>query len=135
MATIARRKGGNMKIGKRFEFCAGHFLPNHEGSCRNQHGHNWTLQVEISGRIFNEGPSVGMIMDYKDLTECVKENVIARLDHKNLNDIIPNPTAENIVKWIVGELKPLINKASTRLTKVTLRESRDTWATWEAIRC
>ncbi len=120
-----------MKIGKRFEFCAGHHLPNHKGKCRGVHGHNYMLEVEIEGNLLSGGSSSGMIMDYTDLTECVKENVIDILDHKDLNTIVPNPTTEKIVNWIVVSLQTFLNHSSTRLSKVTLRESRDTWATWE----
>jgi 6-pyruvoyltetrahydropterin/6-carboxytetrahydropterin synthase len=122
-----------MKIGKRFEFCAAHFLPNHEGKCQYPHGHNYILEVEIEGMLLNGGSSSGMIMDYTDLTECVKDNVLDRLDHGSLNNVIPNPTTEKIVNWIVVTLQPLLNHASTRLMRITLRESRDTWVTWEAI--
>ena len=121
-----------MKIGKRFEFCAAHYLPNHEGKCQHPHGHNYILEVEIEGTLLNGGSSSGMIMDYSDLTDCVKENVIDRLDHMNLNNVIPNPTTEKLISWIVATLHPLINHAATRLSRVILRESRDTWATWEA---
>ena len=121
-----------MKIGKRFEFCAGHHLPHHEGKCRGVHGHNYMLEVEIEGNMLNGGSSSGMIMDYSDLKDCVNGVVIEELDHKDLNTIIPNPTAEKIVSWIVTTLQPLINHSSIRLSKVTLRESRDTWVTWEA---
>ncbi len=70
------------------------------GKCNNPnyHGHNYELDVKITGE-----PSVdtGFVIDLSYLSTLVKENVLEKLDHKNLNLDVPefsdlNPTVENI---------------------------------------
>jgi 6-pyruvoyltetrahydropterin/6-carboxytetrahydropterin synthase len=51
-------------------------------------------------------PETGMIIDFDDLSKVVVDKVIARLDHRFLNDLIPLSTAENISMWIWEQLKP-----------------------------
>lgn len=95
-----------MKISvcKTFQFDAAHFLPNYEGKCKNLHGHTWLLEVEVSLMLpfdlISEGPKQGMVIDFGDLKEVVQREVIDKLDHTLLNDVIENPTAENILLWI-----------------------------------
>ncbi len=70
------------------------------GKCNNPnfHGHNYDLIVQVTGEV---NPETGYVMDMKVLSDLIKENVLDRFDHKNLNLEIPefqylNPTAENI---------------------------------------
>ncbi len=88
-----------MILGKTFKIDAAHFLPNHEGKCKNTHGHTWTVTVEVSGPLKQEGPACGMVMDLKDLSEIV-HLVLDRLDHKLVNSIVENPTCENLAQWL-----------------------------------
>ncbi len=53
-------------------------------------------------------PETGMIIDFDDLSKVVNEKVIAKLDHRFLNDLIPLSTAENISVWIWNQLKPAL---------------------------
>lgn len=80
------------------------------GLCNNPHyhGHNYELIVKVVGVPDTE---TGYVIDMKLLSDLVKNEVIARFDHKNLNldtkefaDL--NPTAENIAKVIYGLLRP-----------------------------
>ena len=48
----------------------------------NWHGHNFDLYVTVKGEI---DPETGFVMNLKDLGKLMKEHVIAKLDHKNLN--------------------------------------------------
>ena len=75
------------------------------GKCNlpNYHGHNYDLIVKLSGEI---DPETGYVIDTKILKQIIRENVIDKLDHKNLNLDVEefktlNPTAENIaiVSW------------------------------------
>ena len=91
-----------MLITKSFSFAGAHHLPKHPGKCKNLHGHEWKLEVTISGQIDAE---TGMIIDFSDLKKIVNENVIDKLDHSYLNGIIENPTAEEIAIWIWNHLK------------------------------
>ena len=83
------------------------------GKCNNPnyHGHNYELIVKLIGV---PDPETGYVMDLKLLSDIIREKVIERFDHKNLNlDCIEfknlNPTAENIVMVIYQLLKPSIN--------------------------
>lgn len=70
------------------------------GLCNNPnyHGHNYELEVKVSGEI---DPDTGYVIDLGWLSELIKQEVELRFDHKNLNLDTEefknlNPTAENI---------------------------------------
>ena len=90
-----------MLIGKQFTFDSAHFLHNYVGKCANLHGHTYKLEVIIEGEVDENG----MVVDFVDVDRVVKEVIIDKLDHRFLNDIIPQSTAENIVIWIWNQLK------------------------------
>ena len=82
------------------------------GKCNNAnyHGHNYELEVKVIGP---SDPETGYVIDTKILSDLIKENVLDRFDHKNLNlDTIEfkdlNPTAENIAITIYDLLRPAI---------------------------
>ncbi len=79
-------------------FAAGHALRNYKGSCENVHGHNFRVQVTIEGERLDD---TGMLVDFLDVKKSMQD-VIARLDHRFLNEIPPfdvkNPSAENIAE-------------------------------------
>lgn len=84
------------------------------GACSNPnwHGHNYVLEVKVSGMIDEE---TGFLVDLKWLKQLIQEMVIERFDHKNLNmDTIEfknlNPTAENIARVIYDLLREKINE-------------------------
>jgi 6-pyruvoyltetrahydropterin/6-carboxytetrahydropterin synthase len=83
------------------------------GKCNNPnfHGHNYELEVKVVGE---PDPATGYVMDMKSLSDTIKENVLKKFDHKNLNldtaefkDL--NPTAENIVIVIYNILRKKID--------------------------
>jgi 6-pyruvoyltetrahydropterin/6-carboxytetrahydropterin synthase len=83
------------------------------GKCNNPHfhGHNYELIVKITGE---PDAQTGYVYDLKKLSDLIKQNVLSRFDHKNLNlDVAEfkslNPTAENIVIVIYNILRPLIS--------------------------
>jgi len=121
----------NIKIGRIFWFEAAHRLPNHEGKCSNRHGHSYKLIVEVKGSVQTTAtkPEWGMVMDYGRLKQAVTDLVLDRMDHRYLNDIFPNPTAENMVIYIATILKHQLLPAI--LTKVELWETRNSYAKWE----
>ena len=84
------------------------------GVCNNPnyHGHNYIIEVRVSGEIDLE---TGFVMDIKILSDLIRTEIEERFDHKNLNldtqefkDL--NPTAENIAVVIWQILKGKINK-------------------------
>jgi len=99
-----------MKVCRRTTFNAAHRLFRSDwsdeknnavfGKCNNPnfHGHNYTLEVWVEGNI---DPETGYLVDLKLLKETIKEEILERFDHRNLNlDCIEfaelNPTVENI---------------------------------------
>lgn len=84
------------------------------GKCNNPnyHGHNYELIVKLTGM---PDPHTGYVFDMKLLSDLVRDTVINRFDHKNLNldteefrDL--NPTAENIAVVIYNLLRDKIDK-------------------------
>ncbi len=94
-------------ITKSFRFEAAHHLPGHRGKCCRPHGHSYRLEVTMRGPIRNApGKSDhGMVIDFDDLSHIVRDSVIKRLDHYDLNDVTGiHTTAENLAHWIWSEL-------------------------------
>jgi len=84
------------------------------GKCNNPnyHGHNYDLEVKVIG-IVNE--DTGYVIDTKHLSDLIKEHVLNKFDHKNLNLDVEefkdlNPTVENIAMVIYMILRPLIEE-------------------------
>jgi 6-pyruvoyltetrahydropterin/6-carboxytetrahydropterin synthase len=73
-----------------FTFEAAHHLAWHPGKCRNPHGHSYRLEVTVSGPLDDHG----VVVDFDHLRAVVAEAVIDRWDHRDLNEILDNPTAE-----------------------------------------
>ena len=85
------------------------------GKCSNEHyhGHNYNLDVKITGEI---DPDTGYVMDMKKLATIVKDHVENRFDHRNLNLDTEefrhlNPTAENIAVVIYTILREQLDSA------------------------
>lgn len=103
------------KITKRIDFCYGHRLLEHKGKCRNLHGHNGILEVDIESIELDD---MGMVVDFGDVKDAIKGWVDFNFDHRmvlskddpiapvlmDLNEPVylmeVNPTAENISKHI-----------------------------------
>ncbi len=86
-----------MIVRRRFEFEAAHRLPNHPGKCRDLHGHSYKLTVSVDRPV---DPESGIAIDFSDMKKVVRRDVIDPLDHKYINDLIDNPTAEVMSVWI-----------------------------------
>jgi 6-pyruvoyltetrahydropterin/6-carboxytetrahydropterin synthase len=91
-------------IRKTFRFEAAHVLPHHPGKCARLHGHSYRFEVAVAGPLQRSGPATGMVVDFDDLSAIVRPHVVDRLDHASLNDLLVNPTAEEIALWIWAEL-------------------------------
>ena len=95
-------------ITKEFSFAAAHQLLNHDGLCRNRHGHNYRVIVEVSGEIKGTDgkPDEGMVQDFGVVKARWKE-IEPLLDHRDLNEsigtVIGPTTAENIAVWILSQ--------------------------------
>ena len=108
-----------MQIRKSFTFEAAHVLPHHPGKCARLHGHSYRLDVALEGPLQTSGPATGMVEDFEVVSRVVKAAVIERLDHRSLNELMDNPTAENIVSWIWGRLASELSQ----LAELTLWET------------
>src|SRR5438445_10775843 len=79
-------------------------------------GHNYELRVVVKGTPDERG----VILDTRIIERIVNQEIIAKLDKKNLNEIIPNPTMERNSIWIRNKFKQAFNE----LHKMRVREYR-----------
>jgi 6-pyruvoyltetrahydropterin/6-carboxytetrahydropterin synthase len=84
------------------------------GKCNNPnyHGHNYNLEVKVTGEIDSE---TGYVIDTKVLSDFLDKEITEKFDHKNLNLDTPefkelNPTVENIAVVIYDIIKPILSK-------------------------
>lgn len=83
-----------MKLYVKRKISAAHFLPRHKGKCAKTHGHTWTIEVWLEGKL---DLKEGMLIDFG-----VVKNTIDRYDHSMLNDLMrKDPTAENLAVLFV----------------------------------
>jgi 6-pyruvoyltetrahydropterin/6-carboxytetrahydropterin synthase len=125
-------------IGKTFTFCAGHHLLNLPDShpCSRVHGHNYTVEVVFQSRELDDK---GMVIDYREISEVVKEIIDKRYDHRDLNEVLSNtnadsrtiyqgkeisPTAENLAR----EIYVLVKIKLPGLVRVRVSETQTSWA-------
>jgi 6-pyruvoyltetrahydropterin/6-carboxytetrahydropterin synthase len=111
-------------------FAAAHQLKMVGSKCENMHGHNWKIEVYVTGGKLNAG---GVLVDFGEIKVQVAE-VMQKLDHKFLNelDYIPDgkPSSENIAYFVATELQSRIDNSSARVSRVTAWESDDACATY-----
>jgi len=114
------------RICKRFTFDAAHMLPNHDGKCRNLHGHTYTVEIEYAGPLMEGGPKDGMVVDFGEIKAVWKEHLEPSLDHRYLNETldVPVTTAEWIAVWIHRRL----SQHFLRPDAVRVWETPTSWA-------
>lgn len=108
----------------RSSFSAAHRVEDHPGECRELHGHNYVVELCVSGEL-NE---MNMVMDFADLKRVLRD-VLKRLDHKFLNEVMGerNATVELIALYLWREVRKRIPKG-LRLRRIRVFESEDQWA-------
>ena len=95
------------------------------GKCNNPnyHGHNYNLEVTITGPLDEES---GYLIDMKELSDIIKEEILIPFDHKNLNLDVEDfknliPTAENMAIVMYNKL---VNRISNKFNiKIKLYET------------
>ncbi len=114
-------------VTKTVRFDAAHILTNHQGLCKNLHGHTYRVDVSVAQA---DDVARDMVIDFKDLKRLATETICDRFDHafiyntesagereiasvveKNGMRTVAIPfrsTAENLAKLFYTELKPLI---------------------------
>ncbi|KRQ87885.1 6-carboxy-5,6,7,8-tetrahydropterin synthase [Caloramator mitchellensis] len=105
---------------KEFEFDAAHNLIHYHGKCERLHGHTYKLVIKLEGTPDKEG----MIYDFVELKRVVKARIIDKFDHSYLNDIIEQPTAENIAMYVFNELKDVLKRENCKLYEVEVWETK-----------
>ncbi|MFD1038946.1 6-carboxytetrahydropterin synthase QueD [Virgibacillus byunsanensis] len=115
-------------VSKEFTFDAAHHLHSYEGKCKNLHGHTYKVIFGISGYV----DEIGIVIDFGDIKNIWKEQIEIHLDHRYLNDTLPNmnTTAENMVVWLYEKMeKALRNKPNkSRVEFVKLYETPTSYA-------
>ena len=102
-----------------FRFEAAHRLPNipHEHKCRRMHGHNYRVDVHVTGPV---DPHVGWVMDFDEIRRIVHP-VLEALDHQVLNEVpgLANCTSELLARYMWDRVAPSL----AGLTAITIWES------------
>ncbi|MBX3164452.1 MAG: 6-carboxytetrahydropterin synthase [Bacteroidetes bacterium] len=136
--------GNNIAVFRKEHFNAAHRLHNAAlsdeenaaifGRCNypNYHGHNYEVIVKVTGEV---NPQTGYVIDLKSLSELIRQEIIERFDHKNLNLDTEefkhlNPTAENIAMVIHGILRKKIDNRYE--LKITLYETERNYVEYPA---
>lgn len=117
-----------MLLRREFTFDAAHCLSKYHGKCERLHGHTYRLAVTLEGKPDEDG----MLFDFVELKGVVQGTILSELDHAYLNDIIDQPTAENIAMWIWQRLERLVKRPNCDLKSVQVWETADCSATVEA---
>lgn len=101
------------------------------GRCSNHnwHGHNFTIYVTVKGE---PNPDTGFVINLKDLSEIIKQEVVESLDHKNLNLDVPFlkgilASTENVVIKVWERMVDPIRKAGGELVKIKLVETENNY--------
>ena len=106
-------------IGRSYRFESAHFLPKVPDGhrCRNLHGHNYRVEIVLSGPVDERG----FVVDFGEI-DAVVAPLLKCVDHKLLNEVpgLENPTAEIIAAWFLERL--------TTAARVRVWENDDCWA-------
>ena len=112
------------------KFAAAHQLTMVGAKCENMHGHNWKIEVYVTGEKTDDA---GVLMDFGIIKKHVRE-IMAMLDHKYLNELEyfqqGQPSSENIAYFVATELQKRIDNQAVSISKVTAWESDDAGATY-----
>jgi 6-pyruvoyltetrahydropterin/6-carboxytetrahydropterin synthase len=113
-------------------FSAAHKLAMVGEKCENLHGHNWHIEVRVSGEKLN---SAGVLVDFGNIKKFVNK-IMSELDHKYLNEIEifneAQPTSERIAIYIAQRLEIFLKELEeeVKVSSVTAWESEDASATY-----
>jgi 6-pyruvoyltetrahydropterin/6-carboxytetrahydropterin synthase len=112
------------------KFAAAHQLTMVGEKCENLHGHNWKIEVYVTGEKTDDS---GVLMDFGIIKKQVRE-IMAMLDHKYLNELDyfqqSQPSSENIAYFVATELQKRMDNQAVSISKVTAWESDDAAATY-----
>jgi 6-pyruvoyltetrahydropterin/6-carboxytetrahydropterin synthase len=103
------------------------------GKCNNPnwHGHNYTLEVSVTGE---PDPVSGYVIDLAEVKALVERTLLDRVDHRNFNLDVPemagtNPTSENIILMFWRVLEPALRPRT--LSRLRLQETENNWVEYD----
>jgi len=112
------------------DFAAAHQLKMVSKKCENLHGHNWKIEVYVTGEHLN---TAGVLIDFGEIKAHVAE-IVASLDHKFLNELEcfrdGNPSSENIARYVAESLQKKLDGSAVRVARVTAWETESASATF-----
>jgi len=115
-------------------FAGAHQLTMVGQKCENLHGHNWHVEVCVTGEKLNDA---GVLADFGDIKKAVRKVVEDELDHKFLNELEifkgVQPTSERIAVYIAERVQALLNETlanDVKVSRVMAWESDDACATY-----
>lgn len=143
-----------IRITKQFDFESAHALYGYDGKCKNIHGHSYHLHVTVIGTPIDDANhhKNGMVLDFGDLKNLVKEEIVDVFDHAIiLNGKSPHrdlaltlkdnahrivlvdyqPTSENMLFDIADKIKKQLPK-NVSLHSLKLIETASSYAEWFA---
>lgn len=116
---------------RKFEFCYSHYLPNYNGKCCRDHGHNSEVEVEFVNPNNTIETYDSMVIDFNQIKEIV-EPIIEKLDHKNLSQFLPPKylpaTCENIARYLANEI--LKTSIGHGLIRIKVTETSKGYCQW-----
>ena len=112
-------------------FAAAHQLKMVAQKCENLHGHNWKIEVCVTGERLDAG---GVLIDFGIVKQHVRD-IMKRLDHRYLNELAffsekTPPSSENIARFIAQQLQDRLDHPGVQISRVTAWESDDASATF-----
>ncbi len=142
-----------IRVTKEFSFEMAHALWNYDGPCKNVHGHSYRLFVTLSGTPTDNrlDPKNGMVIDFTDLKNIVKKEIINVFDHavtlsgnydKNKMELFRSmfgntvvvdyqPTCENLIADFAARIKKQLPE-KVRLHSLKLYETATSFAEWHS---
>ena len=144
----------SIRITKQFSFETAHALHGYDGKCKNIHGHSYKLFVTVLGAPILDplDPKYGMVMDFGDLKNIVKEEIVDVFDHATIfNKNTPHldlgeqliqlghhillldyqPTTEMMVIDFAQKISKRLPE-NIQLHSLKLRETESSFAEWYA---
>lgn len=138
-----------LQVCKRFTFDAAHLLIGHEGQCKNLHGHTYQVDVVVThiattsadNETIKQGPSAGMVVDFKRLKEVANEQLFSLMDHAYIHaedstdeitkmakalglktyNMVLRPTAENMATYMADKLDEIFAEHELDIMIVAIR--------------
>lgn len=93
-----------VNVTKEITFDCAHMLSGHDALCKNLHGHTYKVLVTVTGTLIEEGPSMGMVVDFKFLKKVMQEVIMHDFDHAVIFSSAEyrNTAEEELYAWAVN---------------------------------